>query len=74
MGRLGAGGAAAAAFEALGAGAAVLIVGPEAVAGVVEGALRATPAAAARLVERREDFRTARAGGRPLAELFAAQG
>lgn len=75
VGRVGVRGvAAAAAFEELGAVASILIVGPEAVVGLVEGTLRLSPAQALRYVERREDFRTARVGGRSLAALFAGLG
>ncbi len=49
----------------------MLIVAPESLPGLVDGNLRMPHAAALRVIQLRDDFRTARVGDKSLAALFA---
>jgi hypothetical protein len=50
----------------------VLLVPPESLIPLVDGSLRISHAQALKFVKLREDFKTARVGGAPLAALFSS--
>lgn len=51
----------------------ILIISPASLLGVVDGSLRMSHKDALRFIQLREDFKTARVGGKSLAVVFASE-